>query len=72
MANRSLLTGTVTRFTAADGLGVVTSVGGDDYPFHCTAIANGSRTIEVGESVTFTLVPSLHGRHEARALTVMI
>jgi hypothetical protein len=39
------------------------------YPFHCTAIADGSRTIEVGTFVTFDVVAGRLGRWEASAVT---
>ena len=35
-------------------------------PFHCIAIADGSRTIAVGTAVKFDLLPKL-GRYEATA-----
>ncbi len=38
---------------------------GDPVGFHCTAIADGSRTIEVGADVMFTIVPRGPGRWEA-------
>ena len=34
-------------------------------PFHCTAIADGSRTIAVGQAVRFSVVPGNLGRWEA-------
>ena len=40
--------GTVVEFDDPRGLGVVRADDGFDYPFHCTAIADGSRTITVG------------------------
>ena len=39
------------------------------YPFHCTAIADGTRTIEVGTAVTFEVRPAGMGRWEATAIT---
>jgi len=38
---------------------------GREHFFHCTAIADGSRTIEVGAAVTFDVVPGRLGRWEA-------
>jgi cold shock CspA family protein len=38
-------------------------------PFHCTSIADGSRTIAVGQHVRFTVVPGRLGRWEATRLT---
>ena len=55
--------GTVTAFDDASGLGTIAS---DDVqvPFHCIAIADGTRSIEVGTAVTFDLLAKL-GRYEA-------
>ena len=61
-------TGTVTAFDEQRGLGEVTEVDGEVLPFHCTAIADGSRTIEVGAAVTFVVVPGRLGRWEASTL----
>ncbi len=62
--------GTVTAFDAAVGLGEI--VGADDtvYPFHCTAIADGSRSIEVGQPVTFTIAAGHLGRLQASEVRV--
>jgi hypothetical protein len=38
------------------------------YPFHCTQIADGSRTVEVGAQVVFRVIPGRLGRWEAGAL----
>ena len=56
--------GTVTDFDEPRGLGTIES-GGSEYPFHCTAILDGSRTIEVGADVTFQVRPAGMGRWEA-------
>ncbi len=61
--------GTVTVFDEPVGLGEVQAADGSGYPFHCTAIADGSRNIDVGQKVTFRLVPSRIGRTEAVDLT---
>ena len=60
--------GTVAEFDDARGLGTV-EVGGTTYPFHCTAIAGGSRTIEVGTAVIFEVAAGHLGRWEATAIT---
>jgi hypothetical protein len=47
-------------------------VTGDDgrvRPFHCTAIADGTRTIPVGVAVSYTVVPGRSGRWEAVQVT---
>jgi cold shock CspA family protein len=62
------MTGAVTEFDEQRGLGVVTAEDGTPYPFHCTAIADGTRTIAVGTTVSFDVVPGLQGRWEAAQL----
>jgi cold shock CspA family protein len=56
--------GTVSVFDPEVGLGEVTAEDGAPIPFHCTVIADGSRTIAVGTAVEFELIPKL-GRYEA-------
>ena len=60
-------TGEVASFDEARGLGTITVTSGDtvDLPFHCTAIADGTRTISVGERVRFHIAPGPAGRWEA-------
>ena len=58
-------TGVVSSFDEPRGLGVITATSGDEVPFHCTAIADGTRTISVGERVRFQVVPGPMGRWEA-------
>ena len=60
--------GTVTAFDDPAGVGTVTADDGSEHFFHCTAIADGSRTVEVGTRVRFTVVPGRLGRWEAAAL----
>jgi len=47
------LTGTVTAFNDAHGLGEITDSASVVWPFHCVSIADGSRTIDVGRTVKF-------------------
>ena len=47
------LTGTVTAFNDSHGLGEITDSASVVWPFHCVSIADGSRTIEAGQSVVF-------------------
>ena len=47
------------------GLGVVRSDDGAEYPFHCTAIADGTRTIPVGVTVEFAVTAGPLGLVEA-------
>jgi cold shock CspA family protein len=56
--------GTVVEFDEPRGLGVI-DAGGTRYPFHCTAILDGTRTIPVGTSVTFEVRAAGMGRWEA-------
>ena len=62
------MTGVVTEFDEPAGIGTVTGDGGDTHFFHCTAIADGTRTIEVGTRVAFEVVPGRLGRWEAADL----
>ena len=59
--------GVVTLFDEARGLGTIEG-SGVTYPFHCTQIADGTRTIAVGIAVTFAVVPGHRGRWEAADL----
>jgi cold shock CspA family protein len=58
----------VVSFDPARGLGAVEDDDGTRYGFHATAIADGSRRIEVGTSVVFTVAPGHRGLYEARSL----
>jgi len=68
--------GTVVEFDEPAGYGHVAAdpsadapaANGDRWFFHCTAIADGSRTIEVGARVRFDVVPGHQGRYEATDL----
>jgi cold shock CspA family protein len=60
--------GRVTAFDARRGLGEVAEEDGAPYPFHATAIADGTRSIEVGAAVTFLVGPGQGGRYEARSV----
>ena len=65
MATAKASSGTVTSFDEPRGLGEITAEDGTTYPFHCTAIADGSRTIPEGAPVRFEVVPGRLGRWEA-------
>ena len=55
-------TGRVTEFDDQVGSGRVKADNGrDSWFFHCTRIADGSRTIPVGVAVTFEVVPGPTG-----------
>ena len=62
--------GVVVGFDEARGLGTIES---DDvsYPFHCTALLDGTRTVEVGASVGFEVRPGGRGRWEATRIAVV-
>lgn len=57
--------GVVADFDEHRGLGHVRAEDGRQLSFHCTQIADGSRTIEVGAAVVFEVVPGHLGRWEA-------
>ncbi|HWE66107.1 MAG TPA: cold shock domain-containing protein [Acidimicrobiales bacterium] len=63
--------GRVTSFDPRRGLGLVTEADGDQFEFHATAIADGSRVIAAGTAVCFSVVAGRGGRYEARALTAL-
>jgi len=60
--------GRVASFDPARGLGAVEDDDGSSYGFHATAIADGSRRIEVGTAVVFTVSAGHRGLYEARSL----
>lgn len=57
--------GRVVAFDEQRGVGVVRTDSGGEHFFHCTAIADGSRTIKVGATVCFDVVPGHRGEWEA-------
>jgi cold shock CspA family protein len=57
--------GRVATFDEHAGYGTVRADDGRELFFHCTAIADGSRTIAVDTPVTFRVVPGHNGRWEA-------
>jgi len=63
--------GRVATFDQRRGLGTVTDDTGTSYGFHATAIADGSRRVEVGRAVTFTVAPGRGGLYEARSLVTV-
>jgi len=58
-------TATVRDFDEAAGWGTVVAADGRELFFHCTAIADGTRTIEVGAAVEVTVAAGRLGRWEA-------
>jgi CspA family cold shock protein len=62
--------GEVAEFDEYVGLGTIEGEDGNRYPFHCTQIADGTRTVPVGAAVTFGVMPGRMGQWEATAVTV--
>jgi len=60
-----MLTGQVVAFDEHRGLGEIRAATGERFPFHCTAIADGTRTIASDARVEFSLVPGPVGAFEA-------
>jgi cold shock CspA family protein len=61
--------GTVVEFDGERGFGAVSSEDGHEpLFFHCTAIADGTRQIDVGARVSYLVVAGHQGRWEARDL----
>ena len=60
--------GRVVEFDDHVGAGTVEGEDGRRLYFHCVAIADGSRRIEVGTAVTFDVVPGRLGRYEAGSI----
>jgi cold shock CspA family protein len=60
--------GTVAEFDDHKGFGVIAGDDGRSYFFHCTQIADGTRTIDAGTAVWFEPWPRL-GRIEAAAVS---
>jgi CspA family cold shock protein len=64
-----MLSGTVIEFDIERGLGRIDADEGRSFPFHCTQIADGTRTIAVGAAVDFDVLAKL-GRYEATAISL--
>ncbi|MGH8987000.1 MAG: cold shock domain-containing protein [Acidimicrobiales bacterium] len=61
--------GVVTELDERRGLGAVADDAGSTWPFHCTAITDGSRAVDVGARVAFCVVAGHLGRMEAAQVT---
>ena len=68
MASSVPLIGEVVAFDEERGLGVVRAGDGREWTFHCTQIADGSRSIAIGARVVFDVVPGRPGGWEAAGL----
>jgi cold shock CspA family protein len=64
-----LIRGVVAEFDEFRGYGTLRADDGTEVFFHCTRIADGTRTIPVETVVTFDLVPGHHGRYEGADVT---
>jgi cold shock CspA family protein len=62
------VTGTVASFDAERGVGTVADADGTTFFFHCSAITDGTRLIDVGQPVAFVVRPAHRGVLEARAV----
>jgi CspA family cold shock protein len=60
--------GRVSAFDEHRGIGTIAAADGVEYPFHCTQILDGTRTIAVGAAVDFEIRPGHLGRWEATAI----
>ncbi|MEY2565621.1 MAG: cold shock protein [Actinomycetota bacterium] len=63
------MTGSVVDFDERKGYGAIRDDDGRELFFHCTQIADGTRTIAVGAAVTFDVVAGHLGRWEATQVT---
>ncbi len=68
---RRIAAGVVVSFDSARGIGEVSDNAGGTLGFHCTAVADGSRSIAVGTRVHFRKVPGHAGRYEATELVAV-
>lgn len=65
--------GTVKAFDAEAGLGTLVDDSDQSlYPFHCTAMTDGSRMIDVDQRVSFRVVAGGGGRWEATLITDLV
>ncbi len=62
-----MLAGTVTEFDSDKGLGTVTAADGTSFLFHVIEIADGTRSVDVGQAVRFHPLPKF-GRFQASGL----
>ena len=67
---KAVYTGRVASFDDVAGRGQVEARGGMRFPFHCTAIVDGSRAVAPETPVRFRLAPGPLGALEAVAIAV--
>jgi len=71
MASAPPRRGRVVAFDEHRGLGTIRDVDGAEWPFHCTCLADGSRTVAPGTSVVFEIAPGAPGRWEATGIVIL-
>lgn len=64
-----VLLGRVVSYDKERGLGSLQAASGEEFSFHCTAIADASRQIEPETAVAFLLRPAHAGGCEAASVT---
>jgi cold shock CspA family protein len=66
---KATYSGRIATFDEFMGRGEIEARGGLRFPFHCTAITDGSRTIAPDTAVKFRIVPGPLGALEATRIT---
>lgn len=73
MARIAARQGTVKSFDVGSGLGTLVDDSDQSvYPFHCTAMTDGSRMIDVDQRVSFSVVAGGGGRWEATLISDLV
>jgi hypothetical protein len=67
---RSQRVGRVVAFDSKRGLGEIEEGDGMRRAFHCTQVADGSRSVSLGATVRYVLVPASLGAWEAAEVSV--
>lgn len=62
-------TGRVEAYDPQRGWGTIVGDDGERLGFHCTQIADGTRTVAVGATVRYRRIPAHRGTYEATAVT---
>ena len=65
----TVYSGTVAEFDEHRGVGLIEGSEGRRLFFHCTGIADGSRSIAAGAEVAFQVVAGHRGQWEATSVT---
>ena len=65
---KAVYSGRIATFDDHVGRGEIEARGGMRFPFHCTSLADGTRTIAADAAVKFRLVPGPLGALEATAV----